>query len=201
MSIFRELYEEEDDQGFWLAQDRDVTVTIKPPHTAEEADKALQTKDNYGRYISTMRNSKVSQKDVEEYFGPRSPNVKNVKQRERYSKFIELNPDSDMTYQQWLVNGPVGTDVGPYPVNTKAAYDAFVNQFITKPTLLRWAVVGDRLIFPKESNPGRNEVKNIVTTVLTNAGFPPKSYKFSSDVTEGKLKEYIKEELNKRSRQ
>lgn len=200
MSLYKKLYEEDDNQDSWLLQDRDTVVTIKPPYSVQEADTALNNKENYGRYISTMRNSKVSQKDIEEYFGPRSLNVKNIKQKERYSKFIEVNPHSQMDYKQWLTDGPIGTETGPYPVNTKANYDAFVNQFITKPNLLRWVIKDNTLIFPKDLNPGRNEVKSIVNTVLQNAGFPQKSYTITASVTEGKLKQYIQEELTKRSR-
>ena len=100
-----------------------------------------------------------------------------------------------MDYNEWLTKGPVGTDMGPYPVRTKANYDAFVNQFITKPNLLNWGIKGDTLIFPKDLNPGRNEVKSIVTTVLTNAGFGEKTFTFKTDVTEAKLKAFIKEEI------
>lgn len=195
MTTYKSLYEEEDSQDFYLLQDRDLVVTIKKPHTVEEADEALKTKDNYGRYISTMRSSKVSDKDVDNYFGPRSPNVRNANQRKRFEKFKEANPESQMDYNEWLTKGPVGTDMGPYPVRTKDNYDAFVNQFITKPNLLNWGVKGDTLIFPKDLNPGRNEVKSIVTTVLTNAGFGEKTFTFKTDVTEAKLKAFIKEEI------
>ena len=196
MRTYSNLHED-DDQDFYLLQDRDLVVTIKKPHTAEEAVEALSKKDNYGRYTSTMRNSKVSDKDVDNYFGPRSPNVKNVKLKARFEKFKEANPESKMEYSEWLTKGPVGTDMGPYPVRTKDNYDAFVNQFITKPNLLHWGIKDNTLIFPKDSNPGRNEIKSIVTTVLKNAGFDEKSFTFKTDVTEAKLKAFLKEEILK----
>ena len=196
MRTYKSLHED-DDQDFYLLQDRDLIATIKKPHTAEEASEALHNKDNYGRYISTMRNSKVSDKDVDNYFGPRSPNVKNVKLKARFEKFKEANPESTMEYSEWLTKGPVGTDMGPYPPRTKDNYDAFVNQFITKPNLLNWTVKGDTLVFPKDRNPGRNEIKSIVTTVLQNAGFGEKSFTFKTDVSEAKLKAFLKEEILK----
>jgi hypothetical protein len=196
MRTYKSLYEE-DERDNYLLQDRDLIVVIKKPHTAEEADKALHTKDNYGRYISTMRNSKVSDKDVDDYFGPRSPNVKNVRLKTRFEKFKEANPESTMEYSEWLTKGPVGTDMGPYPIRTKDNYDAFVNKFITKPNLLNWTVKDNTLVFPKDTNPGRNEIKSIVTTVLQNAGFGEKTFTFKTDVSEAKLKAYLKEEILK----
>ena len=195
MTTYKSLYEEEDSQDFYLLQDRDLIVTIKKPHTAEEADEALKTKDNYGRYISTMRSAKVSDRDVENYFGPRSPNVKNANQRKRFEKFKEANPESQMDYNEWLTKGPVGTDMGPYPARTPDNYNAFINPSITKPNLLNWGIKGDTLVFPKDLNPGRNEIKSIVTTVLTNAGFGEKTFTFKTDVSEAKIKAMIKEEI------
>jgi len=196
MRTYNNLHED-DDQDFYLLQDRDLIVTIKKPHTAEEASEALSKKDNYGRYTSTMRNSKVSDKDVEDYFGPRSTNVKNLKLQARYEKFKEANPESKMEYNEWLTKGPVGTDMGPYPVRTKDNYDAFINPSISKPNLLHWGIQDNTLIFPKDANPGRNEIKSIVTTVLKNAGFDEKSFTFKTDVTESKLKAFLKEEILK----
>jgi len=197
MITYKSLYEEENSQDFYLLQDRDLIVTIKQPHTAEEADKALNTKDNYGRYISTMRSSKVSNKDVENYFGPRSLNVKNKNQEKRFEKFKEANPESQMDYDEWLIKGPVGTDMGPYPARTKDNYDAFINPSITEPNLLSWGIKGNTLVFPKEFNPGRNEIKSIVTTVLTNAGFGEKTFTFKTDVSEAKIKAMIREEIRR----
>lgn len=195
MTTYKSLYEEEDSQDFYLLQDRDLIVTIKKPHTVEEADEALKTKDNYGRYISTMRSSKVSDKDVDNYFGPRSPNVRNANQKKRFEKFKEANPESQMDYNEWLTKGPVGTDMGPYPARTPDNYNAFINPSITKPNLLNWGIKGDTLVFPKDLNPGRNEIKSIVTTVLKNAGFGEKTFTFKTDVSEAKIKAMIKEEI------
>ena len=197
MTTYKSLYEEEDSQDFYLLQDRDLIVTIKKPHTAEEADKALNIKDNYGRYTRTMRSSKVSDKDIENYFGPRSPNVKNKNQEKRFEKFKEANPESQMDYNEWLIKGPVGTDMGPYPARTKDNYDAFINPSISKPNLLSWGIKDNTLVFPKEFNPGRNEIKSIVTTVLTNAGFGEKTFTFKTDVSEAKIKAMIREEIRK----
>lgn len=197
MTTYKSLYEEEDSQDFYLLQDRDLIVTIKKPHTAEEADKALNIKDNYGRYTRTMRSSKVSDKDIENYFGPRSPNVKNKNQEKRFEKFKEVNPESQMDYNEWLIKGPVGTDMGPYPARTHDNYDAFINPSISKPNLLSWGIKDNTLVFPKEFNPGRNEIKSIVTTVLTNAGFGEKTFTFKTDVSEAKIKAMIREEIRK----
>lgn len=195
MRLYSKLYEN-DEEDLYLLMDRDLVLRVKSPNQIDDAIKALEDKNNYGRYVSTMRNAKVSDKDVEDYFGPRSIRVREKNEADRYAKYVEKNPDNPMSFQDWKVQGPAGTDMGPYPVRTKDNYDAFVNKFITKPNLLDYYKSGDALVFPKNTNKSRNEVKSIITTVLSNAKdadgnlmFPEGSYKISSEtVTEGKVK-------------
>ena len=95
---------------------------------------------------------------------------------------------------------PSESDNGAYVAavsNAVANYDAFVNKFITKPNLLSWGIKGNTLVFPKDFNPGRNEIKSIVTTVLTNAGFGEKTFTFKTDVSEAKIKAIIREEIRR----
>lgn len=206
MKLYSKLYENED-EDLYLLMDRDLVLRVKSPRTIDDVTKALEDKNNYGRYVSTMRSAKVSDKDVEAYFGPRSIRVREKNEAERYEKFMKANPDSNMSFQDWKKEGPAGTELGPYPVRTRDTYDAFVTQFITKPNLLIYYPTEnkDALIFPKSQNKGRNEIKNIVTTVLSNAKdengtslFPEGSYKFSLEtIAENRLKAIVKEHLNK----
>ena len=206
MRLYSRLYEN-DEEDLYLLLDRDIVVRVKAPKTPDDVVKALENKDNYGRYLGTMRNAKVSDKDVENHFGPRSIRAREKNETERYEKFKQQNPDSDLTLQQWKTEGPAGTDIGPYPVRTKDNYDMFVKQFITKPNLLNYYKKGDAVIFPKDPARGRNEIKNIVATVLDNAKdennqplFPTGSYKISSEtVTEGK-KIPLQQYLNKKKK-
>lgn len=206
MKLYSKLYENED-EDLYLLMDRDLVLRVKPPGTIDDVIKALEDKNNYGRYVSTMRSAKVSDKDVEAYFGPRSIRVREKNEADRYEKFMKANPDSTMSFQDWKKEGPVGTELGPYPVRTKDSYDAFVTQFITKPNLLVYYPTEnkDGLIFPKSQNKGRNEIKNIVMTVLSNVKdkngnplFPEGSFKFSLEtITEGILKAIVKEYYNR----
>lgn len=206
MKLYSKLYENED-EDLYLLMDRDLVLRVKSPRTIDDVIKALEDKNNYGRYISTMRSAKVTDKDVEAYFGPRSIRVREKNEAERYEKFIKANPDSTMTFQDWKKEGPAGTELGPYPIRTRDTYDAFVTQFITKPNLLVYYPTDnkDSLIFPKSQSKGRNEIKNIVATVLSNAKdengtplFPEGSYKFTLEtIAESKIKSIVKEHYNR----
>lgn len=210
MKLYSKLYENEE-EDLYLLMDRDLVLRVKPPGTIDDVIRALENKNNYGRYISTMRSAKVSDKDVEEYFGPRSVRVREKNETERYAKFKEQNPESDMSFSDWKTKGPAGTDIGPYPVRTKDNYDAFVSQFITKPNLLNYyptTIKGEKvLIFPKNTNKGRNEIKSIVSTVLSNIKdennnplFPEGAYKFTAETIEEnkKIKNTVKKLVEER---
>lgn len=143
------FYENEETNTDYIMFDRDVVLTMKYPYTAEDAITALDNKDNYGRYISTMRSSKVTEKDLDEFFGPRSPRVKAAREKELGKKF---------------------------PIRTAQAIQDYINSRVSKPNLVQYEVQGDTLVFPKEKNQTRGAVMNIVKTVLENAGIDKKYY-------------------------
>jgi hypothetical protein len=168
----RHLFENEEETGAdYLLMDKEYVLTPVDT-TAEELIKAFDNKDNYGRYVSSMRSAKVTDKDLEDYFGPRSPRLKASKEAERGA---------------------------PFPVKTPQAIQDFIKSKVGKPNLVHPELEGDVVVFPKAKNPTRGETKNIIQTVLDNAGI---KYKIKQRATideakKAKLKAFLKEEILK----
>ena len=112
--------------------------------SADEIIKALEDINNYGAYVSNLRNTKSNvEKAVEDHFGPSQRFEKIKKEKERGK---------------------------PFPVKTKQAIDNFIRTLTSKPNLLKWNVVKDTLVFPTKSNPTEKVTKNIIKTVMDKAG-------------------------------
>lgn len=160
---------EEEQAGFIL--DRDQVLTIKAPHTIEDAIKAFKDINNYGIYVSSMRGRKVTDKDLEAHFGPSSPRAKAALEKERGK---------------------------PFPVKTKQAIDDLVKAGVKTPDIVNYDVEGDTLVFPVEKNLQRNKLKNVIDTVLTTAGI---DYKLrpSTQGKKQKLKKIVSEVLIKKN--
>jgi predicted secreted protein len=164
----RHITENEDDfvSGGMLI-DRDQVLVVKPPHTLEDVIQAIKTVDNYGTYVSSMRGRKVTDKDLEAYFGPSSPRAKAALEKEKGIKF---------------------------PVKTKQAIDDFIKKGVQTPDLLNYDIEDGNLVFTVERNPQRGKLRNIISTVMNNAGI---SYKLKDkqDSKKRKLKKVVKEVL------
>lgn len=117
---------------------------VLTPKTAEveEVVKALETLDNYGMYVSNMRNKSSIQKAIEDHFGPVIPAKRKQIEKQRGA---------------------------PFPVKTKQAIDDFVKSLTSKPTLLKYKVKDNTIIFPKGINPVKDLTKKIVDVVMKNA--------------------------------
>jgi hypothetical protein len=112
--------------------------------SADEVVKVLEDVNNYGAYVSNLRNTKTNvEKAVEAHFGPSQRFEKIKKEKERGK---------------------------PFPIKTKQAIDDFIRTLSSKPNLLKWNVVGDTLVFPAKSNPSEKTAKNIIKTVMDKAG-------------------------------
>jgi len=136
--------------------------------TVQDAVAALEKIDNYGAYVSNVRNTKADiEKAVINHFGPNQPFAKKKLEKERGK---------------------------PFPPKTKAAIDAFIRTLSTKPTLLKWKVVGDTLIFPPSGNPTKKVTEKIIDTVMSNAGL---DYDLESKESVSELKKLVKEEIKK----
>ena len=119
----------------------DIVVTPNSV-SVEDTVKALETLDNYGMYVSNMRNKSSIQKAIEDHFGPIIPAKR--KKMERDQGF-------------------------PFPVKTKTSIDDFVKSHTSKPTLLKYKVKDDTIVFPKSGNPAKDLTKKIIDVVMKNA--------------------------------
>lgn len=146
----------------------DLVLTPKSVE-AEEVIKALEDIDNYGMYISNMRNKASIQKAIEDHFGPVIPAKRKQIEKQR------------------------GV---PFPVKTKQAIDDFVKMYTSKPTLLKYKVKDNTIIFPKGSNPVKDLTKKIVDVVMKNAKIDY-SIAEKEAIDENQLKEIIREKLVK----
>lgn len=119
----------------------DVVVTPKSV-SVEDTVKALETLDNYGMYVSNMRNKASIQKALEDHFGPVIP-----------AKRKKMEKDQGF----------------PFPVKTKTAIDDFVKSLTSRPTLLKYKVKDDTIVFPKSGNPAKDLTKKIIDVVMKSA--------------------------------
>lgn len=136
--------------------------------SVEDAIVALENVDNYGKYVSNIRNTKADiEKAVEDHFGPNQRFTKAKLEKERGK---------------------------PFPPKTKKAIDDFIRTLQPKPRLLRYEVVGDTIIFPAKFNPTKKATENIIDTVMTTAGI---KYSLSEKEALSELKRLVKEEILK----
>ena len=136
--------------------------------TVKDAVAALEKIDNYGAYVSNVRNTKADiEKAVTDHFGPSQPFAKKKAEKERGK---------------------------PFPVKTKAAIDAFIKTLSSKPSLLKWKIVGDTLVFPSAGNPTKKVTEKIIGTVMDNASL---DFDLKSEESMSELKKLVKEEIKK----
>jgi len=119
----------------------DIVVTPNGV-SVEDTVKALETLDNYGMYVSNMRNKSSIQKAIEDHFGPIIP-----------AKRKKIEKDQGFSF----------------PVKTKTSIDDFVKSLTSKPTLLKYKVKDDTIVFPKSGNPAKDLTKKIIDVVMKNA--------------------------------
>lgn len=166
------IYENEEERGLTsMLLERDQILTVKSPHTIEDAIKAIADINNYGEYTSSIRSTKVTDRDLEAHFGPRSIRAKTSLERERGE---------------------------PFPIKTPQAIQDFIKSKTTKPDLLYYIRKGDTLVFPVENNPNRGRVKNLIKTVMTNAGIKYELSNTAEAAPKRKLKKVVQEILKKK---
>ena len=136
--------------------------------SADEVVKAFETVDNYGPYVSNLRNTKADvEKAVVDYFGPNQPFAKKKLEKERGK---------------------------PFPPKTKQAVDAFIKSLASKPSLLKWTIEGESLIFPAKRNPTKQVTKNIIDTVMKNANI---DYSLDEKEALNEARQIVKEQIKK----
>jgi len=158
---------EEENPQSRISVDYDIHLT--PEGNIEDAISALKNIDNYGSYVSNMRNKAYVEKAIEDYFGPSVPVKRKALEKERGK---------------------------PFPIKTKQAIDDLVKSVTSTPNLLKYEVKGKEIVFPKANNPSKDLTKKIIKVVMDSAGI---KFKISEKeavseikITKSKLTEIIK---------
>ena len=169
MNIYKyRLIEQEEEETSLSNKEKVVYDLVLTPlaSNVQDAISALEKIDNYGVYISNIRNTKSDiEKAVINHFGPSQPFAKKKIEKERGKLF---------------------------PVKNKIAIDAFIKTLSTKPSLLKWKVVDDTLVFPLIGNPNKKVTEKIIGTVMNNAGL---DFDLENQESVSESKKMIKENL------
>ena len=173
--------------------------------TIENVVSAFENIDNYGSYISNIRNTREDiEKAISTYFGP----------NQRFDKMgiekaFKASGGNFETFKDFLSKGKqakfldVAEDMfknlsdnrGLFHVKTKPAIDAYIKSLSGKPSLLKWEVVSDTLLFPSAGNPTKKMIEKIISTVMLNAGI---AYELvSKEAVSESFRSFIMEQLNK----
>lgn len=138
------------DAGQNLKKETDLVLT---PVSADidTVVSALENMDNYGMYLSNLRNTKAGlQKAIDDHFGPSTPMVKRGLEKKRGK---------------------------PFAIKSKQAIDDFIKSFSKNTNILSYDVEGNTVRFPSGENATPATLKNIIKTVMDKAGI---KYKLDS---------------------
>jgi hypothetical protein len=136
----------------------DLKLTPKGNSTIQNYLDALSEPDNYGSYFSNMRSSSRSvEQAIKDHFGPTLPVQKRSMEKKLGKKF---------------------------PVKTKQAVDDLIKSLNKSVNILDYSVEDNYILFPSDSNDSQSKTKNIIKTVMGNAGLDYKLEEFEN------LKEY-----------
>jgi len=167
------IKEDEDNQSSSLRLDQDLILTTT--EDIQTVVDALENIDNYGIYLSNIRKPNTN-KAIEDYFGPSHPSKKKTALKARGGE--------------------------PFPLRTKTSVDDFIKSLHSKPNLLSYKVEDNTIVFPKESNETKENIKKIIDTVMNNAGIT--KYKIikkesGASIEEGKkikqIRQFIREQI------
>lgn len=135
--------QEEGGPGFYDTSKSNISI-YPLENTLEEMIAALDNLDNYGKFLSNLRNTKIGLENaLEAHFGPTHP----VKKRTLEKKRGE-----------------------PFPLKTKQSINDFIKSFSTKSNILTYDIENETLVFPNNENPTKEMTKKIIATVMKNAG-------------------------------
>jgi hypothetical protein len=199
----KNIFEDEEEQGpgSWIAADKDIVVTPESPSTVEDVIKALENKDNYGIFKSTMADNQAK----EDRYGPSGNRTrpfiernfedaqKEKTEEERIQKFIETNKNLKNPEEKYRT---LRDNNGKFPLQTRTDMDSFIKTRAGKPNLVAYTVVGDSLVFPNSKNTSKGRTQSIVSTVMKNAGIRY-TIKQKESFSEAQIKAIIKEEILK----
>lgn len=124
----------------------DLVLTPKEGVQMEDIISALENPNNYGKYISNMRNKKEIEAGLIKKFGPNLPTHK--RPLEKKQGF-------------------------PFPPKTKQGVDDFIRSFNSKPNIVTYEEDGKgRLIFPTSKNSSKVNTTNVIKQVMNTAKIP-----------------------------
>lgn len=118
-------------------------VVVPTSTTVDKAVEALGDVNNYGIYISNLKNTKAGlKKAMDDHFGPSVPMVKRGLEKKLGKTF---------------------------PPKSKQSIDDFIKSFVKTPNILYYHVDGNKIVFPTNENPPIVNTKAIIKTVMDNA--------------------------------
>jgi hypothetical protein len=221
------IYEQDDESNMPILKGQN-DLTITPTNTSvEDTIKALEDKNNYGKYQTSIRNVPSNRAEIL-HFGTKqgfnqnktlTSTAKKTNSKEEFIKTVKLTPvarkekftDEELGEMYDILKSSGNITIGDttfkkvenefYPkVSPKLTTD-FLSQYAGKPNILKYDIKGDTLVFPQSKNESRDYMLKILKTVLENAGIEYKIGKYTT-INEGKikssqLKQLIKEEIIK----
>lgn len=169
-----------------VRMDKDLKVTPKKGFTKQNLIDALNKIENYKEYTTNLRSvDPFLNKALEIYYGNMD------------EKGTKIFPAAKANLEKKRGE--------KFPVKTLANMLAFIKDYYgtsssTKDevNILKYKETADALIFPKDGNPSRKTIENILKTVLGSAQVKYSTEEVSSiDESIIKLKKLLKEEIRK----
>jgi hypothetical protein len=157
----------------------DVVVTPKDV-SIEDTVKALETLSNYGMYVSNLRKEQA----IEDRYGPTIPtskkklesifqDVQNTfkNEEEAYDEFIKqaLAQNKNIKNLNIKYNTLKSNNGYFYPKNSNTEMQDYIKSLTSRPTLLKYKVKDDTIVFPKSGNPAKDLTKKMIDVVMKNA--------------------------------
>lgn len=119
------------------------SLLLQPKNkTLDETICELNNPNNYGRYISNMRNNININKHIESNFGPVNPKKKKSIEEKLGIKF---------------------------PPKTKENIDNLIKQFTTSPNILSFRKEKNGIMFDNDKNPTKLNTRRIIEIVMNNS--------------------------------
>ena len=117
----------------------------------EDTINAFEDSNNYGEYLSNARNKRSVEDAILQHFGPSVPVKKRALEKKLGKKF---------------------------PIKTKQAMDDLIKSLESSIDIVSYEDRGDYILFPSDKNESKSYLKNVIKTVMGNAGIQYKLQEF-----------------------
>lgn len=131
----------------------------------EDTINAFEDSNNYGEYLSNARNKRSVEDAILQHFGPSLPVKKRALEKKLGKKF---------------------------PIKTKQAMDDLIKSLESSIDIVSYEDKGNYILFPSDKNESKSYVKNVIKTVMGNAGIQYKIQEFE-DLSEYSEKKRMQE--------